>query len=272
MKFSVKQLKAENQRLDEALRKTKLMLDERVERNVFNKAIERKLNKEDIFSILQEFAAKDERIKAMHETLQEVTKRLDYISDKIDRRILKLKKELDLTSIQKLLKSKADDNEVKKEFESIDFRVKNVDDTLGGVKKDLDGMFASLKKITDVITMLQQDQATAIGSTRNALCLSCGRGDATFLPPMKHTKGADGNFYQTHQTPKVNGKGITNKEDIDFGYEVFDKQEVTREHIKMSHEPVDNWIDRPGTMGNNKALQNHSGLRNSRKMPPITKT
>jgi hypothetical protein len=199
------------------LKKTKAAVEERVEKTVFTKAIDKKLNKDEIFNLMQDFASKDEKVKAMHETLQDVTKKLDYLSDKIDRRILKLKKELDLTSIQKLLKSKADDNEVKKEFESMDFRVKNVDDTLGGVKKDLDGMFTSLKKITDVITLLQQDQATAIGSTRNVLCLSCGRGDATFLPPMKQTKGADGNFYLTHQPLKVNGKIVTNKEDIDYG-------------------------------------------------------
>jgi hypothetical protein len=199
------------------LKKTKAAVEERVEKAVFTKAIDKKLNKDEIFNLMQDFASKDEKVKAMHETLQDVTKKLDYLSDKIDRRILKLKKELDLTSIQKLLKSKADDNEVKKEFESMDFRVKNVDDTLGGVKKDLDGMFTSLKKITDVITLLQQDQATAIGSTRNVLCLSCGRGDATFLPPMKQTKGADGNFYLTHQPLKVNGKIVTNKEDIDYG-------------------------------------------------------
>lgn len=199
------------------MKKTKAAVEERVEKAVFTKAIDKKLNKDEIFNLMQDFASKDEKVKAMHETLQDVTKKLDYLSDKIDRRILKLKKELDLTSIQKLLKSKADDNEVKKEFESMDFRVKNVDDTLGGVKKDLDGMFTSLKKITDVITLLQQDQATAIGSTRNVLCLSCGRGDATFLPPMKQTKGADGNFYLTHQPLKVNGKIVTNKEDIDYG-------------------------------------------------------
>ena len=251
-----------------------------MEKGVFTKIIDKKLNKEDIFNILQEFASKDERIKALHETLSEVTKRLDYLSEKIDRRILKLKKELDLTSIQKLLKSKADDNEVKKEFESMDFRVKNVDDTVSSVKKDLDGMFTSLKKITDVITLLQQDQATAIGSTRNVLCLSCGRGDATFLPPMKQTKGADGNFYVTHQPLKVNGKVITNKEEIDYGisltdigYEVFDRQEVQREHIKVSHEPVENWVERPGTSSTSGGLgrSKDGPLRNSKKMPSIIK-
>lgn len=199
------------------MKKLKGMLDDRVDKSTFKTAIDLKLNKDEVFSILQDFAAKDERIKAMHQTLQATMKTLDYLSDKIDRKILKLKKELDLTSIQKLLKSKADDNEVKKEFESMDFRVKTVDDTLGSVKKDLDGMFTSLKKITDVITLLQQDQATAIGSTRNALCLSCGRGDATFLPPMKQTKGADGNYYLTHQPLKVHGKVVNSREDIDFG-------------------------------------------------------
>ena len=264
------------------MKKTKAAVEERVEKSVFVKAIDRKLNKEDIFNILQEFASKDERIKAMHETLKEVTGRLDYLSDKIDRRILKLKKELDLTSIQKLLKSKADDNEVKKEFESMDYRVKNVDDTVSSVKKDLDGMFTSLKKITDVITLLQQDQASAIGSTRNVLCLSCGRGDATFLPPMKQTKGADGNFYMTHQPLKVNGKVITNKEEIDYGmdlpnqgYEVFDRQEVQREHVKTSHEPVEQWVERPatgGTAGAGVLGRSKEGvLKNSKKMPSIAK-
>lgn len=192
-----------------------------MEKKEFIKGLDKKLNKDDILSIMQDFSDKNERIKMMHETLQEVTKRLDYLSDKIDKRILKLKKELDLTSIQKLLKSKADDNEVKKEFESMDFRVKSADDTLNSVKKDLDGMFTSLKKITDVITLLQQDQATAIGSTRAALCLSCGRGDATFLPPMKQSKGGDGNYYVTHQQMKINGKLITSKDDIDFGRGLF---------------------------------------------------
>ena len=119
------------------------------------------------------------------------------------------------------MKSKADDTEVKKEFESIDFRVKSADDTMSGLKKDLDGMFTSLKKITDVITLLQQDQATAIGSTRAALCLSCGRGDATFLPPMKQMKGADNNYYLTHQQMKVNGKVVNSRDDIDYGNDLL---------------------------------------------------
>lgn len=109
---------------------------------------------------------------------------MDYIGDKMDKKIIRLKKELDLTSIQKLLKSKADDNEVKKEFENMDFRNKCMNDTMNGVKKDLDGMYSSLRKISDIISILQQEQATALASTKNALCLSCGRGDANFLPPV----------------------------------------------------------------------------------------
>ena len=79
---------------------------------------------------------------------------MDYIGEKMDKKIIRLKKELDLTSIQKLLKSKADDSEVKNEFENMDYKVKCMNDTMGGVKKDLDGMYNSLRKISDVISIL----------------------------------------------------------------------------------------------------------------------
>jgi hypothetical protein len=247
-------------------------VDDKVDKKLYEKGMNSKLDKDDIFPIMQEFASKDDRIKAMHETLQEVTKRLEHLDNKIDRKILKLKKDLDLTSIQKLLKSKADDNEVKKEFENLDFRVKSANDSMSSVKKDLDGMFTSLKKITDVITLLQQDQANAIGSTRNALCLSCGRGDATFLPPMKQTKGTDGNFYVAYQQHKVNGKIVTGKEDIDYGkakpklrirgvHEERDS-EGTREGLPRASGlldgPSDHWGRHPGR------LQDHKDRLNER--------
>lgn len=60
---------------------------------------------------------------------------MDYISERMDKKVLRLKKELDLSSIQKLLKSKADDSEVKKDFDNIDFKVKCINDTMGDIKK-----------------------------------------------------------------------------------------------------------------------------------------
>lgn len=142
---------------------------------------------------------------------------MDYIGEKMDKKIIRLKKELDLTSIQKLLKSKADDSEVKKEFENTDFKVKCMNETMGGVKKDLDGMYNSLRKISDVISILQQEQASALASTKNALCLSCGRGDANFLPPMSQVKGNDGNYYKTYGKDSRRPGNIKAKENYDYG-------------------------------------------------------
>jgi hypothetical protein len=58
---------------------------------------------------------------------------------------------------------------------------------------------------------------------------------------------------------------------LQTGYEVFDRQEIQREHVKVSHEPVETWADRPGTTGG-LGRSKEGPLRNSRKMPTITKT
>ena len=52
---------------------------------------------------------------------------------------------------------------------------------------------------------------------------------------------------------------------------MFDKQEVTREHVKTSHDPVDAWIERPMTGGATGMRTRDGSSRNPKKMPTITK-
>jgi hypothetical protein len=59
---------------------------------------------------------------------------------------------------------------------------------------------------------------------------------------------------------------------VNVGYEVFDRQEIAREHVKTSHEPVEAWIERPITSGGNKLRQTRDGFgKQSKKMPSLTK-
>lgn len=56
------------------------------------------------------------------------------------------------------------------------------------------------------------------------------------------------------------------------GYEVFDKQEVTKEHNRTSHEPVTAWMDRP-TTGGSVLRQTKEGFnKGGKRIPSINKT
>jgi hypothetical protein len=81
-----------------------------------------------------------------------------------------------------------------------------------------------------VVARIRNEQLRAIASCRNALCLSCGRGDVNFMPPMEYAKAANGQYYKTeNRDPAL----------YDHGIDVFTKQEVCREHTIHSHVPVD---------------------------------
>ena len=55
-------------------------------------------------------------------------------------------------------------------------------------------------------------------STKNVLCLSCGRGETNFIPPVHTMKGTDGKFY------KVDGTGVSKGHNwlVDTSNEQFD--------------------------------------------------
>lgn len=103
----------------------------------------------------------------------------------------------------------------------------------------------SIDKITKVISAFQQEQASALASTKNALCLSCGRGDANFLPPMTQVQGVDGNYYKTLSIDKRMPGNISSKENYDYGYEVFTRNHMVEEHNVKLHEPAEEFYNAP---------------------------
>ena len=131
---------------------------------------------------------------------------------------------------------------------------------MDGIKKDLDGMFTSIRKITDVISLLQQEQAQALASTRNLLCLSCGRGDTNFPPTSGQVRGGDGKIYRSDNFSKGMNSVGQKDDPFNYGYEVFDRLEAVREHNMNLHEPTDNFM----ASENQKKNRPTSGITNLR--------
>ena len=99
------------------------------------------------------------------------------------------------------------------------------------VREELDDFNRNLLRLNTLISRIRNDQLRALASCRNALCLSCGRGDVNFMPPLEYVKGLDGHYY----------KGVPPKDPhgFDVGADVFGKEELVKEHTLHSHVPVD---------------------------------
>ena len=98
------------------------------------------------------------------------------------------------------------------------------------MREEVDDLSKSLHTLNTIIQKIRNDQLRSIASCRNALCLSCGRGDATFMPPLEFLKATNGQYYRAHSQ---------DSNLYDHGKDVFTKQEVCREHTIHAHMPVD---------------------------------
>lgn len=99
------------------------------------------------------------------------------------------------------------------------------------MRGELDDFNKTLLRLNSLISRIRNDQLRALASCKNALCLSCGRGDVNFIPPLEYVKGLDGQFYKADP--------MRDSHCYDKAQDVFTKQENCKEHTIHSHIPVD---------------------------------
>lgn len=73
------------------------------------------------------------------------------------------------------------------------------------VKRDLEGLFGSMRKITDIMSYIQNEQTTAMAYTQKVMCLSCGKGNLNYQPNPNFIQGSNGKVYKIkdNETGKI---------------------------------------------------------------------
>lgn len=134
-----------------------------------------------------------------------------------------------------------DKNENLRKALEIADKVEGLGDYSYHIRKDLDDVIGSVKKLTNILRTMKQDQIKSLANTRAVLCLSCGRGDVNFMPPTDYVRGEDGRFYKTDFVLKNNQITSVNspEEDYEYGMDAFTRHEIVKEHTLKSHLPVD---------------------------------
>ena len=82
------------------------------------------------------------------------------------------------------------------------------------LQQEMDRLAFLVGETRGIILKIRGDQVQSLAS--NTLCLSCGRGDVNFLPPMEMVKGSNGQFYRAGSTNQ--------KEFYDIGTYLFIEQ------------------------------------------------
>jgi len=138
----------------------------------------------------------NEKIKRLLQNNETLQSKIDKIEELIDKKIAKLKKDLDIANLAKQLKSKADDENVGKGFENTDKKITALSENLFALKKELDQALSSLEKLTVQTFSSTYDNASLSTKKINPLaCLSCGNMSRN-ANPVHTAMGTDGKLYR----------------------------------------------------------------------------
>lgn len=77
-----------------------------------------------------------------------------------------------------------------------EYRMKNGNN----LQQEVDRMMTIINEMHNILAKIRGDQISALAS--NTLCLSCGRGDVNFIPPVELVKGNNGQYYRTDKLKK----------------------------------------------------------------------
>lgn len=128
----------------------------------------------------------DEKYNKLHKIVEDSQQKLDKVNQNFDRKVSKLKKEFDLESLLKQFKSKADEENVRKDFETMDLKITGLTDGMTIIKKELERAFETINKPSNPGAKNLDNAFISIKSILPKACLSCGSttGQQTSHPPV----------------------------------------------------------------------------------------
>ncbi|OMJ82123.1 hypothetical protein SteCoe_17289 [Stentor coeruleus] len=164
--------------------------------------IEKKAEREPILEIINSLKnVKPQIVQSQPQELGELWKFREKTLqnfDKIDEKFEKLSKAMDLTVIKRALASKANEDQTKEEFISVGQRLLDLEHNQNEISKELDRVNLLIRRILQTIEDLGNKSGFALISKKSFVnnCLSCGRGDSSYIPTIPHVQGYDGRFYK----------------------------------------------------------------------------
>ena len=140
----------------------------------------KKLDVSEFERLLSSIQGDNDKIKRLLQNNEELQAKIDKIEELIDKKIGKLRKELDIANLLKQVKSKADEENVFKGFENTDKKINTLSESLLALKKEFDQTLSTLEKLSAQMFSFSDNASL---STKKLNCLSCGNLAKNYNPP-----------------------------------------------------------------------------------------
>lgn len=75
MKFNVKQLRSDNSQLHDMIQKMRDALVDKVDNIIFDKNMDKKIDRDDVYLLMEKFSMEDDRIKKVQQDISAIIKR-----------------------------------------------------------------------------------------------------------------------------------------------------------------------------------------------------
>jgi chromosome segregation ATPase len=188
--------KIEINRLKETVRTLEELVHGKVDTSYFSMQISKKLDICEFEKMMNSLQCDSEKLKRLIQNNEALQSKIDKFEELIDKKIAKLKKDLDITNLMKQLKTKAEEDNVIKGFENSDKKINALSENLFALKKELEQALASLEKLSVSMYSYADNASLSTKKINPLACLSCGH-NSKMANPLHSMVGADGKLYRT---------------------------------------------------------------------------
>ena len=153
-----------------------------------------KVSKEELQELMPDQSLMDEKVRTLVE--EGIDALQEKLADKFqvwDQRLLSIRTEFDMTSLRKLLDTKATKAQVENDFSNHEFKISTLDKNIVAIAQDFETFQTAINKMHAVLIDLQEANKDVLVGKRNVNCLSCGFKDNNL---MNTITGKDGHVYR----------------------------------------------------------------------------
>lgn len=229
----------------------------------FLSQIENKLSRDDLSLYLQ---AEGQKIKSLQSQFHDFEKSLEnneenvkkLVSERLKKKMNKLMERLNISLIEKTLKTKASEEEVRKEFDAMEERLTKLleeksknDSSSAKIKQEIARINGELNKVMELI--INKGEGGVDGPTLSNFCITCGHREARFLTSTNMIRGNDGRlYYGDPQQPNTPSYAL--------GTTIYDRIEVANSEHRRPGTATQNdgnfqKISRPSTASSGKQMR-----------------
>ena len=175
------------------------------------------------------------------------------MKERLKKKMGKLFEKLNINAIEKTLKSKASEEEVRKELNELGEKISKMasqttdyEIRFSKYKQEMSRLSVEMARVVEVVA--SRGESSEGSPTISNFCITCGHREARFLTSAQMVRGNDGRlYYGDPQQPNTPSYGL--------GTTVYDRIEVANSENKKSGVSFEQKVTRPSTAANGKAVR-----------------